>query len=281
MRAISFAISAMTVGLVGAVAAGPASASPRPPSAQELVGAIHLVPGSCHHGRVAGSYLAVTFGTKAIRNSSSSCQHGAVTLLRPSGSGLASGRYSTAARSVFDGGALSLATSSASYLGSPRLYLVGGEVNADVRSVVASYQAGTYPVGAERATGHYNARTRRISLEWFSGQSFTRASAGTQFHLAGTFQGSVRPVPKGTTVNLGTASFAAGRPVAVTNAAAGRSANRPAGRTHTRRTHLHSLRLAGNKTESSGSPKLFLLAELVLVANILAFVGLSRKRGRK
>jgi hypothetical protein len=272
----------VTTGLTTVMmAAAPAVASPRPPGAQELVGTIHLVPGACHHGRPSGSYLAVTFGTRAVRNSSSPCGKGTFTLLQPDGAGVVSGRYSSAARSVFDGDALGLATSSASYAGPPRLYLVAGKVNADVRSVVASYRGGAYPIGAERATGRYDAHSKRISLQWFSGESFTAASAATEVHLEGTFQGAVKSVAKGTTVNLGTASFAAGRPVRLVDAASTNQRGQVTSRHHGRRAHHRAARLAGAKSTTGGNPTVFLIAELVVVANILAFAGLSRKRGRK
>jgi hypothetical protein len=270
--------------IVGGAAAGgaEAAAAAGPPAVRELLGTLRLAPGACHHGQPSGSYLAVTFGTKAIRNSSSSCDSGAYTLLTPSGR-VQTHRYATAADGVFDRQPLRLATSRSSYAAAPRLYLVGDRVEADLRSVVASYANGTWPIGAERATGRYDASTHQLSLQWFSGQSFTSASAATSIHLEGTFDGTSRSLARGTTVNLGTASFDAGSTTSVVHAAAGRSGGRPAAARHPRhRGHRHRVRLsAASGATSTGSPRTFLIAELVVVANLLAFLGLSRKRGRK
>jgi hypothetical protein len=262
----------------GTAAAGPVA----PPAVRELRGAVHLVPGTCRHGRPAGSYLAVTFGTRAIRNPDSQCESGAVTLLRPQ-AGLLSGRYAEAASSVFDHHRLGIATAAASHFAAPRIYLVGNQLATDLRSVQATYDAGTWPVGAEKATGHYNAASRMVSLQWFSGQSFTAASAGTEVHLVGRFVGSVRRIPAGTTVDLGTASFDAGSASAV-DTAAGRSAPGRSHATGRGRSHRGAGRqqAAQRAATTSGSPKAFLLAELLVLANLVTFVvGLSRRRGRQ
>jgi hypothetical protein len=276
--AVAFVASPVVAGSSPAVAAGP-------PAVRELVGTLRLAPGSCSHGRPSGSYLGVTFGTRAIRNSSSNCAGGAYTLLSPGQSGLTTqgfaGSISDPAR--FDGRDLVLASASQGVYAAPRIYLIGNRVIADVRPVEVRYNAGDWPVGAERATGRYNPSSRQLTLQWFSGESFTSASAGTGVHLSGSFVGSIRRVARGTTVNLGTASFAAGGSAAMVRSATDRSAAGAAGaKAGSDSRHPGKARLvADQKSTSTGSPIMFLLAEVLVLANIAAFIALSRKRGRK
>jgi hypothetical protein len=267
-------VAAATFGL-----AASAQAAGRAPAVRNLVGSVHLVPGSCRDGRPAGSYLAVTFGTRAVKNPSSSCDDGAVTLLSPAATPLQTGQFSLPATAVFDHRALALRTASQGIYAPPRLYLVGDQVSADVRSVEASYDGGQWPIGAELASGRYDAATHRLSLQWFSGESFTPTSAGTSVHLVGRFVGSDRPLRKGATVQLGTASFAAGSPAAVTSAV---QTTRTRTQHHAgRRSRRHAARLAAEAVHTGGSPEAFLLAEVLVLANLVAYVALTRRTRRR
>ena len=282
MRRLQYvAVAAVASGLMLAAWGTATASTATPPAVRELSGTFHLVPGACHQGRPSGSYLAVTFGTRAIKNTSSRCDSGAVTLLRP-GAGVITGQYSTAAQGTFDGRHLGLLTSHSSQFAAPRIYLVGNQIVSDLRSAEAAYDGGQWSVGAERATGHYLAATHQLSLQWFSGQSFTPSSAGTEVHLAGTFTGTIRRVPQGTTVDLGTASFAAGASTPVVENAAQTTSHRRNAARHSHGRHARRARLAARATSTTtGSPKAFLLAEALVLANLVAFAGLSRRRGRK
>lgn len=282
MTRLRYVVSAAAATGLAFVATGAATAATTtPPAVRELRGTVHVVPGTCHHGRPSGSYLAVTFGTRAIKNTSSRCVGGAVTLLRP-GSGVVSGRYTPAAWGTFDHRSLGLRTARSSQLAAPRIYLVGSQVVSDLRSADADYDGGQWSVGAERATGHYDATSHHLSLQWFSGQSFTPSSAGTEVHLAGTFTGTIRRVPEGTTIDLGTASFAAGASTAVVETAAHTTTHHQGSVRHGDRRGGKKARLAARtRSTTTGSPKAFLLAEALVLANLVAFVGLSRRRERK
>jgi hypothetical protein len=274
--ATAIALTGATFGL-----AGSAHAAGRPPGVRSLIGSVHLIPGSCRNGRPSGSYLAVTFGTRAVKNPGSSCDDGAVTLLSPAATALQTDQFSLPATAVFDHRALTLRTAPQGIYPPPRLYLVGDQISADVRSVEASYGGGQWPIGTELATGHYNRATRRLSLRWFSGESFTPTSAGTSVHLVGRFVGAEHQLRKGTTVQLGTASFDAGAPDAVT--AAVQQARRGTHRSG-RHDHRHAARLAADVQHTGGSPKTFLLAELLVLADLAAFVAMAwrtRRSGQK
>lgn len=260
-----------------ALAATPAAAKP---AVRQLSGVVHLDPGSCHGGHPTGSYLTLTFGTRAIDNSSSSCGGGAYTLLKPRSSGLATDQYSLAATGVFDRGPLSVLTAQTGYAAPPRLYLVGRQVRADLRSAQVAYNGGQYSVGSEQASGSYDARSRQLSLDWFSGQSFTADSAGTQVHLEGQFDGSSTRVPAGTQVDLGTASFQAGSATQVSQ----RTGGRPAHQASASHRSGYGRIIAGPRqvddegSTTTGSPKTFLIAEVLVLANLVAFVTLARRR---
>ncbi|HEY2794511.1 MAG TPA: hypothetical protein VGJ28_19275 [Micromonosporaceae bacterium] len=189
--------------------------------------------------------------------------------------------YATVASATFSGRALRVETARESQFDPPRVYLIGTRVVADVRSVLAAYGGGQWPVGAERATGSYNSASRAFSLQWFSGQSFTRSSAGTEIHLAGTFSGAVRPVRQGSTVELGTASFAAGGATPVVQSAA-QHADAPLShhRSGHLRRHVRKRLASAASTATGGSPKAFLVDELLVLANLVAFIALVRRRGR-
>lgn len=280
MRAVRLGAAAILTGSIVAMVGGVAAAGP--PPVQQFEGALHLAPGKCQHGKPTGSYLAITFGTRAIKNSSSSCAGGAVTLLSPSTAGLLTTQYSSMASSVFDRRALSLATSSRSYFGPPRLYLVGREIQADVRSVVVGYNGGQWSVGAEQATGHYNAGSHAMTLQWFSGESFVPTSAATEVHLEGRFDGSVKQLDRGTTVQLGTASFGAG-PASASNenvSAASRHGSAVATQRGAHHGKKGALRAAKEST-TTGSPMTFLIAEVLVLMNLVSFVVVAIRRGRR
>jgi hypothetical protein len=287
-----------------------------------LDGTVKLTSGSCAGDRPIGSYLSVTFGTRAIRNRASSCDHGAVTLLRRGRKGLSTSAFSPSTDAGFDGDGdaradtivaptsfdrrrLGLLTSARNLQDGPsgpdvfvppKLYLVGNKVEADLRSVQVLYGGkpdsscasasgyGCWLVGAERATGTYDASTRRLSLTWFSGQSFTSASAGTEVHLVGEFIGNVRPVAKGATVDLGTASFAAGPAVSVgdsTDAHHTVGARPKDHAHHRRRSNDAALAAAASAAGGAGSPRLFLVAELLVELNVVALVAVALRRRRR
>jgi hypothetical protein len=280
MRAVRLAAAAILTGSAVAMIGGVATAGP--PSVQQFAGTLHLSPGRCHHGKPSGSYLAVTFGTRAIKNSSSTCADGAVTLLAPRSAGLLTTQYSSIASSVFDHRTLSLGTSSQNYFGPPRLYLVGGRVQADVRSVVVGYDGGQWSVGAEQANGHYDAPSHAMTLQWFSGESFVPASAATEVHLAGRFDGSVKQLSQGTTVQLGTASFGAG-PASTSTENVATSASRHGSATAAPQLHHGhdgAVRAAKDST-TTGSPKTFLIAEVLVLMNLVSFVVVAIRRGRR
>jgi hypothetical protein len=321
LLAAGFVASAVGV----AVSAGAGVANAGPPSVRQLTGTLRLSPGTCAGGRPAGSYLSVTFGTRAVRNSASHCENGAVTLLSPGRGGLSTQQFSPVGDLSFDGAgnarsdtisrparfghhAFGLVTAArnlqdapraAPAFALPRLYLVGGNhVVADLRSVQILYGGfagsscasasgyGCWLVGAERATGSYDPRSHQISLSWFSGQSFTPASAGTQIHLVGRFTGAPRAVKQGTTVELGTASFDAGatHPVAAVAGSTARGASGPhrfRGR-HARRRARAKARLEAHSTSTTtGSPRTFLLGEILVLLDLVAFAALAPRRGRK
>jgi hypothetical protein len=283
MRSLRFVLVLGVVGISGAIGGGVAAAAPhasRPPAVHQLVGTLRLTPGSCAHGSPAGSYLAVTFGTRAIRNFSSGCGGGAYTLLSPGSNALSTQRFSPSITEParFDGNDLSLGTASQNLFASPQIYLIGKQIAADVRSVQAAYGGGEWQVGAQHATGSYDARTHQLELQWLSGQSFTAASAATGIHLSGRFTGVLRRVPPGTTVDLGTESFAAGKPAGAVHTVAEQS---PSGAKGARRAggHRKALRLAAqHRSTTNGSPRTFLVAELLVLLNAVAFVALARRR---
>jgi hypothetical protein len=280
MRSLRSLLVLGAVGISGALGSAAAAAAPhasRPPAIRQLVGTLRLTPGSCAHGSPAGSYLAVTFGTRAIRNSSSGCGGGAYTLLSPGSTALSTQQFSPSitAPARFDGNDLSLGTASQNLFASPRIYLIGKQVAADVRSVQAAYGGGEWQVGAQHATGRYDARTHQLDLEWLSGQSFTAASAATDVHLSGRFTGVLKRVPSGTTVDLGTESFAAGKPSAAVRTVADQSSGGTKGARHAG-GHRKALRLAAQHgSTTSGSPRTFLVAELLVLLNAVAFVALD------
>jgi hypothetical protein len=306
----------LTTSLVGFAAA---VASAGPPPVRRLTGTLRLSSGSCAGGQPTGSYLAVTFGTRAIRNKNSSCDKGAVTLLQRGHGGLSTQSYSPAADASFDGhgnarsdaiaapasfnghelGLLTAARNlqdapdAAPEFRPPTLYLIGNRVVADLRSLQILYNGfadsscasasgyGCWLVGAERATGTYDAATHRLSLSWFSGQSFTPASAGTEIHLVGTFVGEPHTVSKGTTVELGTASFAAGAAQPVADRTVGHASIRSRDVARRRLAHRRALLAASSLTLTSGSPPTFLAAELIVELNLVAFCALAFRRRQR
>jgi hypothetical protein len=321
----ALALTTLTLSGVGVAVAGIAApAIAGPPSVRQLTGTLALVSGSCAGGHPSGSYLSVTFGTRAIRNSASNCDKGAVTLLGAGHGGLSTQQFSPVSDLTFDGhgdarsdtitaparfgrhtfGVVTAAQNlqdaprGGQAFALPRIYLIGNKVHADLRSVQILYDGvagsscasasgyGCWLVGAEQATGTYNASTREMTLSWFSGQSFTPASAGTTIHLQGRFVGAPHRVAKGTTVDLGTASFAAG-PVHAESAAAQSSGNRTAvsqrgGRHHGGGRRHHKGRLAADSpSTSTGSPRTFLIAEILVMLNLVAFFVLARRRSDK
>lgn len=232
-------VATTAVGLLASAALGMApAAAASAPGVQRLSGVLRLDRGTCANGNPAGSYLSVTFGTHAIGNPASSCAHGTVTLLTPGDRGLSTVSYSPPADIGFDANGDAVATSitrptafgshrlslvsSAQDLQDapggpatfalPHIYVTGSHAMADVRSVQALYDRGCWLIGTQRATGTYDDTTGRLTLSWFTGQSFVRQSAGTAVHLSGIFEGAPKSVPKGHAVKLGTASFAAGAP---------------------------------------------------------------------
>lgn len=234
------------------------------PGVSRLSGVLHLSAGRCAGGHPSGSYLSVTFGTRAVTNSASSCEGGAITLLSPGRDGLSTTGFSPASDQAFDsrGNAVAASITRPVAFGShllslvssgqdlqdaptgpatfalPHLYVTGSRVLADVRSVQVLYDgaagstcasgagSGCWLIGAQRATGTYDARTRHLTLSWFSGQSFVRQSAGTAVHLSGVFEGAPKTVRQGQAVELGTASFAAGPPTSPVSRSRGSSRGR-------------------------------------------------------
>ncbi|HVW79549.1 MAG TPA: hypothetical protein VHB69_01235 [Mycobacteriales bacterium] len=266
-------LAAALAGLVAAAVAAPAAAasagarSAGHPGILRLSGVLRLASGSCAGGTPSGSYLSVTFGTRAIDNPASDCEGGAVTLLSPGREGLSTTSFSPASEDGFDGRGNAVAqsitrpvafgkhllglVSSAQDLQDaptgpglfslPHIYVTGDKVLADVRSVQVLYGgqadttcasgagAGCWLIGAERATGTYDAATRHITLSWFSGQSFVPQSAGTAVHLSGTFVGAEpKPVSTHGVVELGTSSFSAASPPPAVVAAIRHSSPPPA-----------------------------------------------------
>lgn len=281
MRSARLAAAAVMTGSAVAMIGGVAAAGP--PSVQQLTGTLHLVAGRCDHGKPSGSYLAVTFGTRAIKNSSSNCAGGAVTLLSPTAAGLLTAHYSTVAASVFDHRTLRVGTSSQSYFRPPHLYLVGDQVRADVRSVVVGYRGGHWPIGTEQAKGRYDAASHAMTLQWFSGQSFVTSSAATEVHLEGRFDGSMKQLRRGTTVQLGTASFGAGPASASTESVAAATNRRGSATGAHRSSHggrKQALRAAKAST-TTGSPTMFLLAEVLVLMNLVSFVAVAIRRSQR
>ena len=313
--------------LAGAVTSGTPTA--------ELVGTLRLAPSACPSGRPAGSWVAVTFGTKIIGNRDSTCDDGAYTLLPPGNAGLSTTGY-TPVREVgfadngtplataitkpveFDGQPLGIVSDSRDLQDAPsgpstfapaRVYLVGhDQLVADMRSIQALYAGphgescvqatgdGCWLIGSDDATGTYNPTTHRFELSWYTGQSFSTTSAGTDVHLAGVFHGAVRPVGQGRDIDLGTQSFVAGPPGSIgqVNDAADRSDGKHADRPRTgprnasrsngagapgRRTTASSLRptdASGGK--QVGSPTAFVIGELLVLLNVLALLAVGLRR---
>lgn len=313
------AVLAMSLGAgLGAIAAAPSAAAAT--GFAQLRGHLHLIKGTCRGGRPAGSYLAVTFGTRAIRNTASSCDKGSVTLLSPGQGSLSTHVFSPVTDDQFDGRGnatadtvtrpvrfgryeLSLVTSprnlqdaarGPAFFTAPHIYVSGTQAFADMRAVQALYDGaadsscasangdGCWLIGAERATGSFDPSTHRLTLTWFSGQSFVPSSAGTAVHLVATFTGSVTPVPEGATVDLGTASVAAGSPnsAAVTEDVADHGRARRAdasGRDRARRRGRREAALVGEPAGGSGVTR---LAEIVVLVNGIALAGAARVRRR-
>jgi hypothetical protein len=308
------ALAGLACGLVLSMAAAAAA-----PSVSQLHGTLVLTAGRCAGGHPSGSYLSATFGTKAIRNPRSSCDHGAVTLLYPGRRGLSTQSFSPNSDLGFDrnGDADADAITAPASFGPyrfglvtsarnlqdaargsgvfalPTIYVSGSRAFADLRSLQVLYGGlastsctgasgyGCWLIGTERATGSYDAVTHRLALAWFTGQSFVGASAGTAVHLTGVFHGAPRPLAAGATVELGTTSFPAGKaqPVAVRTPAAADPPTHRAVARHRPVQRSFGLRATSTST-STGSPRTFLIGELVVAANLLAFIAGVRRRRR-
>jgi hypothetical protein len=296
----------------------PAAAAASQPVSQ-LRGELVLAAGSCVGGHPSGSYLSATFGTRAIRNPRSNCAGGAVTLLAPGRAGISTKWFSPSSDAAFNGrgepvaetiaqparfGAheFALVTSARNLQDAargpalfalPKIYVAGSRAYADLRSLQALYGGlagstcasasgyGCWLIGTERATGTYQAATHRLTLSWFTGQSFVGSSAGTAVHLTGLFRGIAVPLHQGASVELGTSSFAAGgsqiEPVA---------RHKSADRTTRSRVPRAAARATAavqpdDASTTTGSPRTFLIAEVVVLVNIVAFIaGLRRRRRR-
>ncbi len=325
-RSIASALTALGLVSLSAVSLASAHAAPNgvAPGALELQGTFRLAHPSCAGGSPRGSYLSVTFGTRAIKNPQSSCADGAYTLLSPGSHGLSTQTFSPASDAEFNshgsavantiaepttfaGHVLGLVSSTDNLQDAPtgpaefalpQVYLVNGKLVADLRSVQVLYNGpddascaqaagqGCWLVGAERATGTYDARTHAFTLDWFSGQSFTPDSAGTIVHLAGTFVGAKKPVPKGHVVELGTQSFSAGNPSQAETAAASHSSSSTgtnhhlttAAKRRLRRRRAAELALKEQTAGRSTSPKIFAIGEAAVVLDVLALLAFGRKR---
>lgn len=310
-------IAAAAVGVAVSTAALVATVAYAAPPVSQLHGTLVLAPGQCSGGSPSGSYLSATFGTRAIRNPRSSCDHGSVTLLPRGRGGLSTQVFSPATDNAFDrdGNAIANSISKPVAFGShrlalvssarnlqdaargpalfslPKIYVAGTKAYADLRSLQVLYGGlagttcagasgyGCWLIGTERATGTYNPATHRLTLTWFTGQSFVGASAGTAVHLAGIFHGSPRALSAGSTVELGTSSFAAGRsqPVAArSTATTPRETHHPMSRSD----RLEHAVADDSESTSTGSPRTFLIGELVVAVNVFAFVLTTSRRRR-
>jgi hypothetical protein len=319
----------VVAGLTGAAMA-PSLARASTPGFAQLDGTLRLSAGKCAQGHPTGSYLSVTFGTRAIRNSASSCEHGAVTLLAPGRGALSTSGFSPEADQAFDSDGNAVADTIASpvrfgahTLGlvsaarnlqdaadqapvftAPRIYVSGTTAYADLRSLQVLYGGfagsscanasgyGCWLIGAERATGSYDPHTHRLTLSWFTGQSFVPSSAGTVAHLSGIFDGTARPVPQGDTVDLGTSSVAAGSPHAaavVADLAVARRHHVTAGSGHAvrsrraRRTRHHRQSRDAATTAAIASspvraPAVLTYAELLVLINAVVFLTVAHRR---
>jgi hypothetical protein len=323
---VAAAVAGLALG-VPAAAFGDASSAGTHAGVLQLSGVLHLQKGSCLGGQPTGSYLSVTFGSKAITNPSSDCEGGAVTLLSPGRDGLSTTTFSPSSDERFDGHGNAVASSiaqpasfgkhtlgivsssqdlqdaptGAGLFSLPHLYVTGDRVLADVRSIQVLYDgradttcatgagAGCWLVGAERATGTYDAATRHVTLTWFSGQSFVPQSAGTAVHLSGVFVGAKpKPLTKTSVVELGTSSFAAASPppevaaaIRKGSAASRRSVKAPA----TTAGHVDERSFALSSSDDSpmwqilGAPLALAAAVLLIGIDALGFsVALGRRR---
>jgi hypothetical protein len=283
----------------------------------QLTGVLHLSKGTCDGDKPGGSYLSVTFGTKVIGNPASSCEHGAVTLLSPGRPGLSTDAFTPLSDEAFDSRGNPVATSLTqpvrfgSHLLSlvssgqdlqdaptgratfafPHLYVTGTKVLADVRSIQALYDgaagttcasgagSGCWLIGAERATGTYDAQTHRVTLSWFSGQSFVQESAGTVVHLSGVFVGAKpKPLKRGTAVDLGTSSFAAG-PAPRSNART-MAARHRRGSTRTGAQQATASARAATTAASSGNRRLAAILAAAMLLVLAASHGAALRKGR-
>lgn len=311
------------LGANAASAAGPSPAAARPPAAEELLGDFRLSPVSCAGGTPHGSYAVITYGTKVVANPSSGCDHGGVTLLPPGRVPLSSRGYTPTSLVGFDRGgrplggftapvafgkhAAALVTASRDLQAGtpptfrpPRVYLVDGRLLGDLRSVQAldggpagssclnSAGQGCWLIGRQDASGTYDPRTHRFSLDWFSGQSFTGASAGLQVHLTGVFHGTLRRVPPGAVVDLGTRSFAAGsaEPASYRGSVSRHPAHAGPGRRARGSRHRHVVRRGALASvaavQRAGSPLAFVAGELLILLDALVLLGFGIARlGRR
>ncbi|MBV8561212.1 MAG: hypothetical protein JO050_10580 [Acidimicrobiia bacterium] len=233
---------------------------------QRLVGTFVLGQPSCPAGHPAGSWFIVSFGSKVQQNSASPCAGGAATLLNPGTVGLPTGRFLPDARPTFDGqgDSLSAGVIQPTLFGSQKLGMAtspddvqdapdgpaafsapealtqDGNLVVDLRALDVTYRGqpdstcasdagnGCWQEGSEQAAGSYDPATGAFSLEWFSSQGFTGASAGVTFHLAGTFVGRAGVAPPGTNLS-GTPRFAVTDSAAsTTSSPASASAQAPA-----------------------------------------------------
>lgn len=294
-------------GSLGAVVAQAAEPHNVPLGVTRLDGVLHLAKGSCDHGRPSGSYLAVTYGTKAIRNRASRCGGGAVTLLDPGRDGLSTRSFSPVSDQRFDAGGNAVADAIAQparfddrrfgivtaarnlqdeatgprLYDPPRIYLTPTGVVADVRSVQVLYGGvpgstcataegyGCWVVGVQRATGSYDPNTRQLSLSWFTGQSFVAESAGTVVHLSGQFAQSP-----------GAASRASAAQPAGSDATAARAAVGAAGAAAARGSGPQYSPVAESPlTQIVRSPDVLLAAALLVGGNAIAVAtALGRRR---
>jgi hypothetical protein len=207
VKARSIAVTLMTALMAVGSSCWLGLAAPAAAGSTQLVGTFELTPGSCAHGKVAGTYLQMILPSGSssgpfMSNSDSSCSNQAYTIVSGgTDGGLVTGGYQPTpqppftasgnaranritAPAQYEGTAFATATEPVdpqthTKVSAPTVTNNGGRLSGDLRSFAVTWNNqnfnqgspkpdGTYPGDTSRPTGTYNAATGAFTLNWTS-----------------------------------------------------------------------------------------------------------------
>lgn len=211
---------------------GSSSGSPSPSaSGNAMVGQFAISAGDCGSGSVPqGSWVQLGLGGSPIKNSDSSCDGGAYTLVSQGSDGLVTGRFQPNPTPTFDSNGNSLAAliiAPAKFLGTnfgaatnpqneqtapsgpaafpvPQAVLNGTRIDANLSAINFTYNGppngtcasgggdGCYALGSTDVQGTYDPGTKAYTLQW-TGTIHGGAfnNATATFHFEGVFSGTI------------------------------------------------------------------------------------------